>query len=172
MHTFHHPIDLPRGCTTECTAGCDQCPDLSTCTSSCDDGCTCNPGFYGSGKNCQTCPAGTFAANSGQSSCTPCNACSSGQYRIHCGGSSPGSCVDCQACPAGEQRVGCSNLNAGSCADCPTKYECTTRACMCVFVCVCVCVCVHIFLFLSVCVCLSLSLFLSPSPFFSLFLRL
>eukprot|EP00043_Microstomoeca_roanoka_P020267 m.242728 g.242728 ORF g.242728 m.242728 type:complete len:3263 (+) comp17138_c0_seq1:1001-10789(+) len=110
------------GCVTTCDSGCDSCPVLSTCDSSCDGSCQCNPGYYGSGSSCRACPTHTYASQSGSSKCTSCPGCSSGQYRINCGGSNVGSCTGCPSCPAGQERLSCQGTSPGSCHSCKSGY--------------------------------------------------
>eukprot|EP00049_Salpingoeca_infusionum_P006983 m.113649 g.113649 ORF g.113649 m.113649 type:complete len:3045 (-) comp13522_c0_seq4:422-9556(-) len=116
-------------CNTDCSlvncaSGCDGCPDPSSCSTDCDDSCLCLAGFFGNAdaNDCQNCPANTFSSSNGADQCTDCASCSSGQYRVECGGASPGRCAQCQSCAAGTYLKGCGDstpTDPGTCIACP-----------------------------------------------------
>jgi hypothetical protein len=97
-------------CTTECMPGYYGSSAISpTLCTACSPGswsargatsCTlCALGFYqdaSAATVCKPCDMAVgYAANTGQSACTPCANCTVGNYKLGCGGSAAGSCSAC-----------------------------------------------------------------------------
>lgn len=100
-----------------------QCPQGQYWSSS-DETCVdCEPGYFCSNGERQSCSAGTFSSNSGASECLPCE---TGYYAENSGA------TECDACPQGtysnEERTACvpctvagQYLDGAECKACPTE---------------------------------------------------
>ena len=61
-------------------------------------------------------------------SCTLCEYCTNGYYRVGCSGLDPGYCAACPACPAGFYRNGCTGNSVGTCVILKLNMQFDTRS--------------------------------------------
>jgi len=94
--------------------------------------CECFPGYFSSGRSCIICGAGTFKAEFGSDSCTPCgnlvdgSALTKRDYQLT---DAPSSSVDDCICTAGRVLVAPKNstgLYIGQCQECPEGADCAS----------------------------------------------